>query len=74
MVGRLVLESVKRGKKPGDWTGEALARFDARFQPEMVRLMNPSEGMKTRTAAGGTAPETVRHALDAARKRLESRL
>jgi argininosuccinate lyase len=30
--------------------------------------------MKTRTAAGGTAPETVRQALDAARKRLESRL
>ena len=74
LVGRLVLESVKRGKKPGDWTGEALAGFDARFQPEMVRLMNPSEGMKTRTAAGGTAPETVRQALDAARKRLESRL
>jgi argininosuccinate lyase len=74
LVGRLVLESVKRGKKPGDWTGEALAGFDARFRPEMVRLMNPSEGMKTRTAAGGTAPETVRQALDAARKRLESRL
>jgi argininosuccinate lyase len=74
LVGRLVLESVKSGKKPGDWTGEALAEFDARFQPEMVRLMNPSEGMKTRTAAGGTAPETVRQALDAARKRLESML
>ena len=74
LVGRLVLESVKCAKKPGDWTGEALAGFDARFQPEMVRLMNPSEGMKTRTAAGGTAPETVRQALDAARKRLESRL
>jgi argininosuccinate lyase len=74
LVGRLVLESVKSGKKPGDWTGEALAGFDPRFQPEMVRLLNPSEGMKTRTAAGGTAPETVRQALDAARKRLESRL
>ena len=28
LVGRLVLESVKSGKKPGDWTGEALAGFD----------------------------------------------
>jgi argininosuccinate lyase len=72
LVGRLVLESVKSGKKPGDWTGEALAGFDARFQPEMARLMNPSEGMLTRTAAGGTAPETVRQALEAARKRLKS--
>ncbi|MGO9242420.1 MAG: argininosuccinate lyase [Bryobacteraceae bacterium] len=72
LVGRLVLESVKTGKKPGDWTGEALAAFDKRLQPEMVRLMNPSEGMLTRTAAGGTAPETVRKALEAARKRLKS--
>ena len=72
LVGRLVLESVKSGKQPGDWTGEALAAFDARFKPEMVRLMDPSEGMKTRTAPGGTAPETVQKALSAARKRLES--
>lgn len=72
LVGRLVLESVKSGKKPGDWTGAALAAFDARFQPEMARLMDPSEGMKTRTAPGGTAPETVQKALSAARKRLES--
>jgi argininosuccinate lyase len=72
LVGRLVLESVKSGKKPGDWTGEALAAFDARFKPEMARLMDPSEGMKTRTAPGGTAPETVQKALSAARKRLES--
>ena len=72
LVGRLVLESVKSGKKPGDWTGEALAAFDTRFTPAMARLMDPSEGMKTRTAPGGTAPETVRRALNAARKRLES--
>jgi argininosuccinate lyase len=72
LVGRLVLESVKSGKKPGDWTGEALAAFDPRFKPEMARLMDPSEGMKTRTAPGGTAPQTVRKALSAARKRQES--
>jgi argininosuccinate lyase len=38
----------------------------------MARLMDPSEGMKTRTAPGGTAPETVQKALSAARRRLES--
>jgi argininosuccinate lyase len=72
LVGRLVLESVKNGKQPGDWTGEALAAFDGRFKPGMARLMDPSEGMKTRTAPGGTAPETVQKALSAARRRLES--
>ena len=72
LVGRLVLESVKSGKRPGDWTGEALAAFDPRFKPEMVRLMDPTEGMKTRTAKGGTAPDTVRVALEQARQRLES--
>jgi hypothetical protein len=34
--------------------------------------MNPEEGMKTRTAPGGTAPATVRAALATARQRLES--
>jgi argininosuccinate lyase len=72
LVGRLVLDSVKSGKKPRDWTGDALVAFDGRFKPEMARLMDPSEGMKTRTAPGGTAPETVQRALNAARKRLES--
>jgi len=72
VVGRLVLESVKQGKKPGEWTGEELHAFDARFTPQMAALMNPEEGMKTRTAQGGTAPETVRAALETARRRLES--
>ena len=67
-----MLESVTQGKKPADWTGEALHAFDPRFTPEMAVLMNPEEGMKTRTAQGGTAPATVRAALEATRQRLES--
>jgi argininosuccinate lyase len=72
LVGRLVLESIRTGRKPGDWTAEELTAFDARFTPDMIRLMDPAEGMKTRTAPGGTAPESVRAALSAARRRLES--
>ncbi len=71
LVGRLVLESVAQNKKPSEWTGEALHAFDPRFTPEMAAFMNPAEGMKTRTAAGGTAPATVRAALAAAHSRLE---
>jgi argininosuccinate lyase len=70
LAGQLVLESVKSGKAPADWTAEALTGFDARFQPEMAALMDPAEGMKTRQAKGGTAPATVRAAIAQAQSRL----
>jgi hypothetical protein len=37
----------------------------------MVRLMSPSEGMKTREVAGGTGPQAVAKALDGAEARLK---
>jgi argininosuccinate lyase len=70
IVGRLVLESVKVGKKPSDWTGDNLAAFAPELKPEMARLLVPSEGMKTRDLPGGTAPEAVARALDEAEERL----
>jgi argininosuccinate lyase len=72
LVGALVLESVKQGKKPGDWNAASLAAFDPRFTAAMARLLDPAEGMKTRTARGGTAPETVLAALSDAQARLEA--
>jgi argininosuccinate lyase len=70
LVGKLVLESVKSGKRPADWTGEALAAFAPEFTADMARLLKPLEGMKTRTVPGGTAPETVARALEEAEVRL----
>jgi argininosuccinate lyase len=70
LVGKLVLESVKSGKRPADWTGEALAAFAPEFTADMARLLKPVEGMKTRTVPGGTAPETVARALEEAEVRL----
>jgi argininosuccinate lyase len=70
IVGRLVLESVRSGKKPGDWTAASLARFAPEFTPDIARLLDPREGMKTREITGGTGPETVAAALLAARSRL----
>jgi argininosuccinate lyase len=70
LVGKLVLESVQSGKKPSDWTSEALAAFAPEFTPEMAEFLSPVEGMKTRALPGGTAPESVRQALDAAEARL----
>jgi argininosuccinate lyase len=70
IVGRLVLESVRTGKKPGDWTPQSLARFAPEFTPDVARLLDPREGMKTREIAGGTGPETVAKALFEAQTRL----
>jgi argininosuccinate lyase len=72
IVGRLVLESVQAGKKPGDWTSESLQAFAPEFTSEMVAFLSPVEGMKTRALPGGTAPSAVTRALDAAETRLTS--
>lgn len=66
LVGRLVLESIKSGKKPADWDGTSLAAFAAEFKPEMARLFSPEEGMKSRELPGGTGPQAVAAALEAA--------
>jgi argininosuccinate lyase len=70
IVGELVLESMKRGKKPSDWTGDALAAFAPEFKPEIARLLAPAEGMKTRELPGGTGPAAVSRALNEADDRL----
>jgi argininosuccinate lyase len=70
VVGRLVLESVRNGRKPADWTAEQLAAFAPEFTPDVARLLDPREGMKTREIAGGTGPASVAAALESARVRL----
>jgi len=72
IVGRLVLESVRDGKKPADWTPGALAKFDPAFKPEMARYLSPSEGIQTRELPGGTGPQAVAAALALAESRLEA--
>jgi argininosuccinate lyase len=72
IVGRLVLESVRAGKKPADWTAETLVQFAPEFTPAMAVLLKPSEGMKSREIRGGTGPKAVADALEAARARLDA--
>jgi argininosuccinate lyase len=74
IAGRLVLESVRSGKMPADWTAEELVKFAPEFTAEMVRLMRPTEGMKSREIRGGTGPQTVARALDEAQERLSQLL
>jgi len=70
IVGRLVLESVRAGKEPADWNAADLVKFAPEFTPEMVGLMRPAEGMKTREIRGGTGPQVVAAALREAETRL----
>ncbi|HWY48550.1 MAG TPA: argininosuccinate lyase [Bryobacteraceae bacterium] len=70
LVGKLVLESVKSGKKPSDWTPAELAAFAPEFNAGMARLLSPLEGMKTRELPGGTGPVAVARALSEAEARL----
>jgi argininosuccinate lyase len=70
LVGRLVLESINSGKQPRDWTGDALAQFAPEFKREMARLLDPSEGMRSRELPGGTGPSAVAAALKNAEDRL----
>jgi argininosuccinate lyase len=70
VVGRLVLESLNRGRKPADWTPEELAAFSPEFRPEMAQLLKPQEGMKTRELPGGTGAGVVARALEEAAGRL----
>ena len=70
IAGRLVLESVRTGKKPSDWTAESLRAFAPEFTPECAAVLKPEEGMKTREIAGGTGPNHVKAALSDAQARL----
>ncbi|MGH9640606.1 MAG: argininosuccinate lyase, partial [Bryobacteraceae bacterium] len=70
LVGQLVLESGKSRKKPSDWNAASLAAFAPEFQPEMARLLAPTEGMKTRELPGGTGPAAVARALAESGERL----
>jgi argininosuccinate lyase len=70
LVGRLVLESVNQGKKPSDWTPAQLEAFAPEFTPDMAKLLDPTDGMKTRGLPGGTAPAAVAKAIEEAEAQL----
>ncbi len=70
IVGRFVLESVRKGKKPSDWTPEEMLQFAPEFTAGFARLLDPRPGMESRELPGGTGPQTVAVALAEARERL----
>jgi argininosuccinate lyase len=74
LVGRLVLESVRTGRRPADWTAEQLKHFAPEFTADMARLLDARAGLHTREIPGGTGPQAVAQALADARSRLATLL
>jgi argininosuccinate lyase len=70
IAGKLVLASIRAGKKPADWTAEELTAFAPEFTADMIRFFHPAEGMKTRELPGGSGPQAVDQALADAEARL----
>jgi argininosuccinate lyase len=68
IVGRFVLESMRTGKKPADWTAEEMRRFAPEFAGEFAELLNAEKGIGTREIPGGTGPVSVAQALERARQ------
>ncbi len=71
IVGRLVRESLRAGKRPSDWTGGQLAAAAPEFDPAMVELLSPRRAIENQAVPGGTAPARVREAIVEARRRLK---
>jgi argininosuccinate lyase len=70
IVGRFVLESVRAGKRPADWTASEMEAFAPEFTDGMAALLDPHTGMKSREIPGGTGPDSVAAALASARQLL----
>jgi argininosuccinate lyase len=70
IVGRFVLESVRAGKRPADWTAAEMQQFAPEFTGDLADLLDPTKGMKSREIPGGTGPQSVRAALASARQAL----
>ncbi len=70
VVGALVLESVRAGKKPKDWTAEQLQDVAPEFDSEALRFLSARQALENHALPGGTAPAAVAEALDEAERRL----
>ena len=68
LAGRFVLESVRSGRKPADWTAAQMQSFAPEFTADMAALLSPQKGMQSREIPGGTGPQAVAAALARARQ------
>ena len=70
IVGGIVLEGVKRGIKPREWSLQDLRRFAPELGDEAREALVPRNAVENHAVEGGTARQRVREALLDARDRL----
>jgi argininosuccinate lyase len=70
VVGALVLESVRAGKKPQDWTAQDLKSVAPEFGEEAAQYLSARRALENHMPPGGTAPKRVAEALNTAEQRL----
>ncbi len=71
IVGGIVLESVKQGKCPQDWTLDELQSFAPEFDEETLTAMVPQKALENHAVPGGTAKDSVARALASASRDLQ---
>jgi argininosuccinate lyase len=69
-VGRIVLYAMERGVELQDLKLEEMRSFSALIEDDVYEALSLEQTLATKSQAGGTAPERVREALDAARQSL----
>ena len=72
IVGKLVLESVRAGNRPQDWTTDELKEIASEFDDEARDLLTARSALSNHAVPGGTASSGVLDALEEADKRLEA--
>ena len=70
IVGGIVLQSAKEGRRPADWTLEQLRAFAPELDAGALETLPPRSALENHRIRGGTAPARVEEALNVARYRL----
>jgi argininosuccinate lyase len=71
LVGSLVAEAQHTGATLRETAGRVLASHSPAVAGRLEVLFDPAEAVRAKAAPGGTAPEAVRSALDAALARVK---
>lgn len=70
IVGGIVLESIKQGKRAEDWSAEELRAFAPEFDADAQAALRPRNALENHAVPGGAAPRFVAQALKDAEARL----
>jgi argininosuccinate lyase len=71
VVGRIVRRAIEQGKELAELPLEEFRQFSPLFGPDVTEALTVEASLRQRAVTGGTAPDAVKRALDAARERLD---